>query len=526
MRFLNVPLKRALILSLSLRGGLVVGAFLLVATAKLSAQINPIELVGPNDVEIYRETNIYVPDVRVKGDFSALHWQNRGESFQSDKSSQNILLYRFRFDSIVQKNVRLRFSLTNRKQASGTNNNPYVNYSSEQDDKENFPSENSSDYAVFIDEVYLNYHHNPLANLKIGLQELAVGDRVGIIYRGRQLAVTQECPIGTWCYRIGISQNGNYRNDGFRFFSLSYPVILSGEERKDFWGNSQYDHKLTFEAYNVLYDQYRAPLALYGGTARWPKFGTNPNYSPYQRTDELNNPVFRDMHFQYWGFNLDWQLANFFSNLKYVQLSGKSQYYSSPALATEPQYSVMKKLGNWGSALDLELGYTIAEKHRLALQYFATTGNKEAKDATQSTPAYARTSQETAFYEVNKGTYGDANVYFSGYQGTGQGHTISNLTYVKLAYDYASSKEGWSWDNRLYWFQRVEPVYNEAGKSQKDIGLEFDSNIYFPTTDNFKIGVLLSYFRPGGAYSSNDNLKPLQTNKGFGWVGLRADYNF
>ena len=135
-----------------------------------------------------------------------------------------------------------------------------------------------------------------------------------------------------------------------------------------------------------------------------------------------------------------------------------------------------------------------------------------------------------SYCNAQKGDFGDAFIYFNGKDGVGEGHSASNLDYYSIYGQYRSDTNDMIVNLALYNFNRNQPVYYEETdgtiKKSKDIGNEFDFEIIWQLEEKLQFGFQAAIFLPGNAYSSNDNIRPVENPEDFSLLGLNVNYIF
>ena len=469
-------------------------------------------LVSKKEYEEYYEKPNFIPDARIHGEFN-LHFDSlRGTLWNGAEDSDNYSTQNFilNFKSEVNRDVSVNFGFSNAKYYTGDNRGSY--YSLNKSERESGANAGDKDIQLVVNEAYLEYNHNPSAKLKFGIQEIAIGDRIGLVYRGKNSAITWTCGIGTWCLDIGGAKIGSSENDTLYWFELDYPVYDSSKTRKDlFHKKSKPLDKLNVELYRVIHTQFDRPLAKYGGQT-WASLDT-PNDFQVTSGSEC---VYFDTRQEYYGFSVQWDTTDIALNVHYIQEFGENTYYTGSQSST---VTALDDQSNYGALLFFDGTYYIQNDKTLGFEYLTASGNRDKTGE-------AWEHETTAFYEVNKGTFGKAIIYFSGYDGTGEGHTLSNVTFWSVK--GALAEPEWKMDFlfQYYDFKKTEPVLKDGDEVIK-IGTELDFTWNWYFKENLKLISTFSAFDPDVAYVKNDN-STLTGNipDVFSHIGITINYTF
>ncbi|OGG99730.1 MAG: hypothetical protein A2600_13980 [Candidatus Lambdaproteobacteria bacterium RIFOXYD1_FULL_56_27] len=365
---------------------------------------------------------------------------------------------------------------------------------------------------LIFKEAYLEYDHNPNAVLKIGQHSFAVADKMGLVYKGVSNGFSQTCRVGTWCYYFGAAKLNKGINDNLMFAQLTYPVYENGQEIFDpFTGAKRQSEGLYIELFRNFYRGEEIPLANYGGRTG--------GGSLYHLADSSGRLIYFDNHkTEYFGTNLSWVLPAFRFDLNYIALAGDRDYWAG-ALGSADR-SLIARRHQTGTLWYSRNTYYPAADWKLSFDYLQSSGQKR-----QSASETYYASDRTDYVEVQKGYFGEAQVYFQGLQNTGNSHSVSNLTFRQYGLNYRHPVQKWGLDFAFYQFYRTAGVFNQSGEvvdrigQELDIryGIEFDKNLVF----KFGYGA----FRPQGAYSNNDNLAPTKMDL-FSAFGAQLAYHF
>lgn len=487
--------------------------FLLISVSGVSAQ-QYYTLLKKGDYEEYNEKPAFIPDVRIKGEFNILYVADREGILRDGQGFTVKNEFSLDFRSEVNRNISLNVKASNReyrKEDDGSSyyrNKALVDYGKE-------PA--NANQTIIAEEAFLEYNHNPSAVLRLGTQSFTVGNEWGLVYKGVQPAVTQGCTIGTWCYFIGASQLDPYDKGELNWGQLTYPVYENGRTVSNQWGERK-EEALSIEIFRVFYTNHDVPLAIYGGNT-WERKTEDVSVDNYQ-LKYLGKEVYNDIAEEYFGLNLNWLFKNTTFHFSYTQVNGSKDYHTGTADSTDD----IVDLGDrsvFGSAFFLRLNHYM-EEHRIGIEGLYTTGNDPLE--TGENPWGQGTDE--GYYEINRGTFGDARIYFSGYNHTGQGHSANNVTYYSAFYGARSSDSSFEFDAKLYQFNRTVPVYNDKQEKVSLIGTELDISFNWYLQKKLNIGLLIDIFEPGEAYAPDDSITPTGSYEGFSKVSLLANYKF
>ncbi len=210
--------------------------------------------------------------------------------------------------------------------------------------------------------------------------------------------------------------------------------------------------------------------------------------------------VYFDREQQTFGINIKWYAGNFGLLFHTAQNFGKKAYHYG---------------GGDSDAVPGAERQTLGRFYRLEWQQLAGSSTQFGAVAFMASGGKANSnddfpwSNNDGYFEWNKGTYGDALLYFGGKESyLGQAHSVNNLVYSSFYYKYHGAEQNIGGITRLFSFSRNEPVYNAAGKKVSYIGWEWDLEFYKYISDSLKISLEAAYFKPGNAYSPDDSTKP------------------
>jgi len=316
-------------------------------------------------------------------------------------------------------------------------------------------------------------------------------------------------------------------DDTLYWAQLDYPVYDNGikvknpwndrESRPDLWNDrerlseSRPESSFNVEFFRVPYRGSDIPSAIYGGSTG--------NNSLYQDTDNSLNVYFDNKKVEYTGFRVQWNYYQFMLDLHYITLTGARVYHTG----TAKQKSVvpLQEQNLSGEMGSLELSYNLDEEWQMGIDLLQASGTKQ----TTTTEKYWEKDSE-AYFEVKKGLHGKAQIYFNGLYNLGDGHSISNLDYQSLSFQYRDLKETLAIDIAFYNFRRNVPVLNQSGEPVQEIGRELDISSRWYLEPPLSLQLSVATFKTEEAYVRNDNDVPNGENKDIWAIGLDLFYYF
>ena len=468
------------------------------------------------EYEVKEESGFFNPGAQIGGSYKA-HYSVFKDGFinEADLASQLKQDVEIRIQSKVNTNLAVHATIGNKyKSVEQQEEGYYTDYPDEAGDV-------SGDGGLDLEfrEAYLEYNHNPNAQLQIGKQFINVGDRIGLIYQGNATAISQQCRIGTWCYYVGGARLGEDGSSGLFWGQIDYPVYESGNIVSDRWVKKGVRQEVSFnvELMRVMYRGIHIPMSKSG---QWIGEG-----SIYQETTtvgtETKKVYFDNDGVEYIGFNLFWNYYDYILRFTWLNLAGKRDYFAESSASGKDSLGTEQISGN---AYHLEMDYQVIKSWKIGLKMFTATGT-ERDDGENIWEG-----ESHSFMEVQKGDYGDALIYFNGSDGTGEGHSIANLNYYSVNGSYRSDGNAVFLRLALYSFNRnYEVYYNEIGSSEKTathIGEEIDFEIYWNIEEKLKAGFAVGMFLPDNAYSANDNIRPVEATKDFSLAAVSLQYDF
>ena len=492
--------------------------------AFVSAQTNFIQ-VERGDVREFDEFPIFTPDVRVSGEFDYALTMRRGSFLQNPEDGEgedrDWMDFRLHFRSEVDRNVSLNLSLTNTVYRVGRSRNS--RYSTNRKERENTPEVSRFRDTPIFDVAHVDYEFTPNSHLLVGLQKIAPGDRMGLVYRGNHSGILLDCGLGTWCLNFGYFRVSDNDTAFLRWIQILYPVFEDGVTKKNLWNPEEPLRRVFFDVdfYQIHHQDFDIPLARFGGRT-WDASADAPaRTNPFQVLDE-GLAVYYDASNVYRGVNLDWGYREWGGSLNYVNLDGERSYarYDGGNRVAE----LGERQSN-GTLFNLDFNYTHADRYRYGASYFQSSGNGTRDSSADEVRRW--TYDQSAYYSIEKGTFGDALIYFDGYRGLGEAHSVSNLNYWRAYFSFRTLDSVYGFDLSYYALSRTKPVRNDADEEVSDIGGELDLGFSYFLEKGLVIRADASVFQPKEAYAANDNLVPSSTTpKDFSMVRLSFSYRF
>ncbi len=493
-------------------GTLLSGCLLFVAPVSVGFAQSYFTPLEKGDYEIVDEKTGYNPGIQASGYYRAFSLSRRKDLMGDEYSSHMNQILSLKLQSKLNTNIAVhariqnRLSLLKNGERGYVSDNPY--------DEMDSTGDNGMD-AEFK-EAYLEYNHNPHAILKIGRHEINVGDRKGLIYRGTDTAISQSCRMGTWCTYIGGARLGTH--DALYWVQLDYPVFFNDVMIPDPWSEKKerQQSSLRIELFRVRYGGKDTPLAIYGGPT---SVG-----SQYHKKDGDDSPVYyNNEEVEYEGVTVLWNYHDFLLDFSYVLFGGDRVYHTG----SQEDGNETKEIGKQdigGNVFYVDFSYRFHERWRFEGVVLGSSGNE-----TESGKNFWK-SDSTAYLEVQKGHFGKSLVYFDGIDRMGEGHSVGNLQFRSLGVAYRSLDKSFGFDISYSDYERTKAVLDHEGNEVRDIGSELDLLSTWWLEERLKFQCYLAVFRPGEAYSPNDNLTPGSSdgdedNDVF-YLGLNLIYDF
>jgi hypothetical protein len=459
------------------------------------------------DYEIVEEKILFNPGVQVGGFYRAYSTSKRDGLSGEEEFSQIAQEIGIKIESKINTNVKVhallqnKLSLVDNQEPGYTSDKAYEQQDSTTDDG----------MAVVFKEAYLEYNHNPRAILKLGRHAINPADRKGLIYKGVNTGVSQDCSMGTWCTYAGGARLGTY--DAIYWAQLDYPVFFNDIMIQDLWEGERQQSSLNIELFRLIYMGLDTPLAPYGGAA--------VVNSPYQARDNDELVYFDALKTEYEGFNINWNYHDLLFELSYIMLYGKRKYHVGSQSGSNTYRSLDSTQKLNGRLVNIDINYQFTDNWRFGYSFMSSSGNKVS-----SPNENFWEKNSAAYFEIQKGSFGDALFYLNGIENMGEGHSISNLIYRSYRFSYRDSAQDFVFDINYYHFKRAESVYNEFNNRVSEIGTELDLLLSFNLEKQLLFQSYVSLFRMGDAYAVNDSMTPGDNDKEAYQIGLNLEYNF
>ncbi|KAK3584157.1 hypothetical protein CHS0354_035237 [Potamilus streckersoni] len=480
------------------------------------------ELVSEEDIKEYYEKPVFVPDARISA-----------RNFVTGKTENEFIRQRLVLNiaSEVNRDVSVFASLTNRPYLVGTARDNFYSYN--ETERTQGGKKNDNDLDVIFDQAYIAYYSNPCTLFKAGQQALELGDREGIVYRGKNWAVRNQCTIGTWPYDIGFAKIGPEYMSSIRWLELRYPVYNNGQYNKSLTledserqYNSYYESGLDIEIYRIYHNTKNSPVS-YSGHETWgPDSGLitdvsndtaaniekyHEGHSPYHLRYDSQRYLYADINQEFWGVNLDWYYYWYMLAFKHVTRSGSTTFYAGKSDEVYSAGTAGERLENvniYGRVYRLQNKFFIGNSHKLELDLLYSEGQDAPDTSSDTANQYVRRGFIN-YAEIISGTYeNNGLVYFNAYTGAGEGHSVSNLVYYGLSYKYASPGGKFDFSSAFYRYHRQKAVVNTVGEKVKDLAAELGLRFRYKMKPNLAFYSDTVYFVPGDAYVQNDSMTP------------------
>ena len=495
---------------------IVISVFSLIHAQPVLSQ-QPFTPLEQGEYKIEEESTEYDPGAQFSGSYRAFAtgWRD-GILLGKELGGTTQQEFEINIHSMINTNISLNVVIGNRSALVEEQETAYdTRYASEKGD-----SSSDTGMDVIFKEAYLEYNHNPNAKLRIGKYFVNIADRKGLIYQGIATAISQDCRIGTWCYSIGGARLAEGGSSAVYWLQLDYPVYQSGKLIPDPWAKDGTRQRESFniELFRAMHKGTDIPIASSG---HW--VGENSSYHD-TTGDSYQGPrvYFENDEVEYMGFNIKWYYNSLKLNFSWVNLTGKRKYYAG---YKDQGGTFIKRQRIAGYAFLLDLDYLNSKEWQSGFTLFSASGN-EQKDYN----AKFWDKDSDAFLEIKKGSYGNAFIYFNGRDGTGQGHSVSNLFYYALRASYRSAQKDKSAEIALYSFKRNKPVFiNQPGEAESkdtDIGIELDASFTWQLEKRLSLKLFAAIFQTGAAYTPNDNVRPIEKPEDFSLIGIDCRYDF
>ena len=488
----------------------------------LFAQTNFIPLER-GDYEEREEKLMFSPGVQLSGDYrfrvATVQAGNLPESLPGRNTAGEMAMdhdLRLHLKSTVHRTVTLNLELA-------TGQSPWHNANLRRNRSTWAQEPDGQGVTISARQLHLGLKFNPRNTLRVGKQEIKIGDRRGKVFEGVLTGVSQPaCRAGTWCYELGGMRLSSAGGDMLYYFSLDYPFFYEVD------ANEQPINILRAEIFRIKYTEHDIPAGLHNVPRSLPDNVTSTSacssrWSGYAVWDKGNSdctPLFYHANGQeYYGLRVLWETPNFELYLDYVNNFGNRNYYKYNQRQTLTQYKLS------GRAAELELTYR-DDIHATTLVLLYASGDEDLGD-TQAN--HARNLK--GYFEIMPGTYGGTQFYFNGGStdfngGTGLGHSINNTQMTGLRYRYNIPEEDFTYRFGLYQLKRRVAVTDANGQAVKNIGVEWDNTFSFKLAQHVQAHIDLNLFSSGKAFAYDDHSTPLGATEMITHAAGRLLYHF
>ena len=392
-------------------------------------------------------------------------------------------------------------------------------------------SADSQAVNIHARQSYLEFNRNPNEETKIGKQEINIGDRKGKVFAGILSGYSQRCKAGTWCYEIGGMKLSSADGDWLYYFSLDYP----------FWHeiNSQGEtiDSLRIEVFRIKYTEHDVPLGQNNVPANSLSssnltslessgFISGSSCSTILGAYTLNTdckPIYYNANEQeYFGLRMQWETPIWSVYADVVSNQGNRDYF-----IYDDRHNLDKRKISGGVA-EIELNWK-KPGEQFTLIGMMAGGDEQLAAGNRSGVNYQRSL--AGFFEISPGTYRGTQFYFNGgspelNSGTGLGHSVNNTQLGGFRYRYDIPETTVVYQLGLYELKRVKPVLDAFGSKASMIGLELDNTITMLYSGHAKIDLDINVFKPGRAFSYDDQTVPNTTKDMIYHFAGRLTYSF
>ena len=376
----------------------------------------------------------------------------------------------------------------------------------------------SQDVDLVARQAYLEFRANPRDQLRVGKQELRLGDRRGKVFSGLLTGIAQQCTAGSFCYEAGALKLQDDTADWLYTLSLDYPLFYELDAA------GQPENVMRVEVFRIIYTERNIPLGrnnapgfrLSNGDLdrlRGTSFAnTNSCSSELKRQAVVGGQDCTPVHFDatsqdYYGVRFTWNTPSWRWYSDLLGNQGNRAYYS---LGANNDYG--QSLGSYavaGVATEHELSY-LWDNHQVTGLFLYASGDEQLEDGgaiDNKGQNYQRSIR--AFHEIVPGTYRGTNFYFNGgspdwQSGTGLGHTIANTQMLGARYRFTVEGSETFYEAGFYSLEHVEPVMTTSGGKASHIGVEWDNTFSWKLRDFVTWDLELNFFRQGKAFRYDD----------------------
>lgn len=397
----------------------------------------------------------------------------------------------------------------------------------------------SQEVNLVARQAYLQYQANPRDRIRLGKQEISLGDRRGKVLEGLLTGISQQCAAGSFCYEVGALRLGQNTADWLYTLSVDYPVFYE----VDAAGNPE--NVLRVEVFRVKYTERGVPL----GRNNAPQRRLSNDDLDALRSDGLLTaagschrdlegyalsascaPVYYDaVEQEYYGLRFTWNTRNWRWYSDVVGNQGRRQYYELADDNTPGERLNSKPVA--GVVTEHEFSY-LWDLHRVTGLFLYATGDQQREDSAQagnSGSNYDRVLR--TYYEIVPGSYRGTNFYFNGggldwRSGTGLGRGVGNTQLVGLRYRYTTELQSAFYEVGFYELNRPNAVLDKDGTPVSYLGLEWDNTFSWQVEDFLTWQFELNLFRRGPAFSYDDHLPPTRDSGAITHFATRLHYSF
>ena len=461
------------------------------------AQTNFIPLER-GDVREREERLMFTPGVQLSGDFrfrtSLISGSELPESRPGTNSPEE-----FSFDQDVRLKMQtIVHPMTTMVLELATAQEPYYQSDLRDSSANRVGEPDSQTIALTARQSYLDLNFNPRNTLRIGKQEVNVGDRRGKVFNGVLTGFAQpKCRTGTWCYEFGGYKLSTADSDWLYSLSLDYPFVYQVD------ANDNPLNVIRAELFRIKYTEHDIPVGAHLHPAMRP---ADDNSTAGLFTTSTGDALYYNAHEQeYFGIRFLWDTPGFRFYFDATSNIGNRRYFVASDRNTQEPYKVR------GVATEWELTYKTRDGE-LSLLFMGAQGDKELDNQTAN---YQRALE--GYYEIVPGTYQGTQFYFNGgstdlNSGTGLGHSINNTQLLGLRYLYRVPESDLIYHFGLYQLKHLQPVLSTEGNPVKEIGVEWDNTFSFPLAKHVKADLDLNVFQMAPAFRYRDADAPLGKN--------------
>ena len=378
---------------------------------------------------------------------------------------------------------------------------------------------------------YLEINRNPNEETKIGKQVINIGDRKGKVFAGILSGYSQRCKAGTWCYELGGMKLSTADGDWLYYFSLDYP----------FWheidSNGEMVDSFRIEIFRIKYTEHDVPLGQNNVPANRLSSTTftslessgfissgncNSNLIGYTLSLDCRPIYYNANEQEYFGLRVQWETPVWSLYADVVSNQGNRDYFRY-----DDRHNLDKRKISGGVA-EIELNWK-KPGGQLSLIAMMASGDEQISDSNRLGLNYQRSL--AGFFEISPGTYRGTKFYFNGRSpdlnsGTGLGHSINNTQLGGFRYRYDIPETTVVYRLGLYELKRVKPVLDAFGSNASMIGLELDNTVSMLYSGYAKIDLDINVFKPGRAFSYDDQTVPTATKDIIYHFAGRLTYSF